>query len=298
MQTLTLQAPAKINLTLRILGRRDDGFHDLETVFQAVGLHDTVQVTPAADPGVHLEVEGAELGPASKNLVWRGAMAFLQWSGMQGFGARIRLVKRIPVGAGLGGGSSDAAAALKGLSAVFGHPLAPERLLPLAAALGSDVPFFMGRAGRALGRGRGERLTPLPPLPDAWVVVGMPSVPLSTAEMYERLATARDMAGGVVPEPTLDEGVPADWEAMARVSVNDFEPIALEAADGVAQGLAALGAGAPILARLSGSGAAVFAVHADQGAAEAAAAVAREAAPEVTFDVVPTLSAIPGPGAP
>lgn len=297
MHTLTLRAPAKINLSLRVLAPRDDGFHDLETLFQAVGLHDTLEIAPAATPGIELVVEGAELGPPHRNLVWKGATAFLQWSGMEGFGARIRLVKRIPAGAGLGGGSSDAAAALKGMSVLFGHPLGPERLLQLAAALGSDVPFFMGDTGLALGRGRGEILTPMAPLPEAWVVLAMPAVELATGEMFGDLAAAREGAGAAAPGPVLSAAGPSGWAEVASVAVNDFQGLARERSPQVAAALDALaGSGSPLLALLSGSGAAAFALHGDRGGAEAAAAEASSIAPDVAFDVVPTLAELPPAG--
>jgi 4-diphosphocytidyl-2-C-methyl-D-erythritol kinase len=296
VRTLTLQAPAKINLTLRVLARRDDGFHGLETLFQAVDLQDTLEVSASPEPGVHLSVEGAELGPPPENLAWRAATAYLQWAGMQGFGVTIRLVKRIPAGAGLGGGSSDAAATLRALGALFGDPLPPERLIQLAAALGSDVPFFMGDAGLALGLGRGEILTPLAPLPEAWVVLGLPPVELSTARMYGGLAAAREAAGGGTPLPVMEGRVPSGWEEIAAVAVNDFEPLAREAEPLVARTLDALRVGDPALRLLSGSGAAVFAVHTRSAAAEAARDAAATAVPETTFLVVPTLRALPGAG--
>jgi 4-diphosphocytidyl-2-C-methyl-D-erythritol kinase len=294
VRTLTLDAPAKINLTLRILGRRDDGFHDLETLFQAVGLCDTLEITPAPEPGVALEVEGADLGPLPRNLVWRAATAFLQWSGMQGFGVRIRLMKRIPAGAGLGGGSSDAGATLKGLNALFGHPLTGERLRQLASALGSDVPFFVGGAGLAAGRGRGEVLTPLPALPPAWVVLGLPPVELATGAMYGGLAAAREAAGSP-PPPLLPVPLPTSWDEVAACAENDFQPLAREEAPEVERALAALGEGDPSFRLLSGSGSAVFALHMERTGAEAARTAAAHAAPETEFHVVPTLSDLPGP---
>lgn len=294
MRTLTIPAPAKINLTLRILERRDDGFHELETLFQAVGLYDTLEVSPASRPGVELHVEGADLGPNSQNLVWRAATAFLQWSGMQGFGVTVRLAKGIPAGAGLGGGSSDAAATLKALGALFGHPLPAERVLELAGALGSDVPFFMGDEGLASGTGRGEKLTPLPALPEAWVVLGLPPVELATGRMYGELAAAREAAGGGVPTPVLGGDAALDWDRVGEVAVNDFEALAREASPLVGRTLDALRVGDPVLTLLSGSGAAVFAVHRDAAAAEAAMESAAEAVPEATFRVVPTLDRLPG----
>ncbi len=140
-------APAKVNLWLRVLRRRPDGFHELDTLFQAVDLCDEVEVSRRPGNGVRLTVEGAELGPARENLAHRAALAFLDAAGRSAGSDRveIRLRKRIPAGAGLGGGSSDAAAVLRCVSALWGDPLSPAVLAELGASLGSDVAFFLGR---------------------------------------------------------------------------------------------------------------------------------------------------------
>lgn len=249
-------APAKVNLLLRVLERRPDGFHDLETLFQAVDLCDEVEVTTGGG-GVRLRVEGPDLGPVRENLAYRAAVGFLERAGLAGEGVAIHLRKRIPAGAGLGGGSSDAAAVLRCLDALWpGRATAPV-LSGLALDLGSDVPFFLGPAGLALGRGRGERLTPLPPLPTGHLVLVLPPVHVATAWAYGALAGFRRRERAVPRRVPLGEGT-WRWDDVAGHAENDFEEVVPGAHPRVAASLEALrDAGArPVL--LSGSGAACF----------------------------------------
>jgi 4-diphosphocytidyl-2-C-methyl-D-erythritol kinase len=176
--TLALPARAKLNLTLRVLGRRPDGSHDLMTVLQAISLHDLLiaRVADSSSPS-SLRVEGAPI-PVEGNLVLR-AVAALERAAGRALPTSFRLVKRIPAGAGLGGGSSDAAAALRVTSAL--HRLQVP-LGPVASELGADVPFFL-RGGAAGAFGRGERLAPAPHLP-AWWAVAWPRFTLSTGAVY------------------------------------------------------------------------------------------------------------------
>jgi 4-diphosphocytidyl-2-C-methyl-D-erythritol kinase len=297
---VTVRAPAKVNLTLRILERRPSGFHDLETLFQAVALHDDLVVRRRPEQGVALRVRGADVGPPADNLVTRAATAFLEAAGGNGSvdleGVEIELVKRIPAGAGLGGGSSDAGATLRALAALFPGLVPTARLRSLAADLGSDVPFFTGTAGLALGRGRGERLTPLAPLPPAPVLLALPPVHVATGGAYAALARFRAEAGGETPKPHFaDDGtdVPRSWAEVAARAVNDFEPVIAPAHPEVARAGAALRATGPLFSLLSGSGAALFAVYADDAAAEAARIAAEAACPGVAFLVTRTLERLP-----
>src|SRR5690606_6718842 len=180
--TIHWEAPAKVNLRLVVLAREASGFHQLETIFCAIDLADTI-TAQRAEPGIELEVVGARLGEPQENLVWRAASAFFRTSGIAG-GARLRLDKRIPVGAGLGGGSSDAASTLHALNALYGRPLGPRSILELAAELGSDVPFFAAGRPFALAWGRGGRLLPFPALPPAPTVVGVPDFSIATVYAY------------------------------------------------------------------------------------------------------------------
>lgn len=291
---LRVRAPAKVNLTLRILERLPSGFHTLETLFQAIDLCDTLEVEVRREPGVTLEVVGADVGPADDNLVVRAARAWLAETGVE-WGLAVRLTKVIPAGAGLGGGSSDAGAMLRALDHWMPEAVAPERRLAIGAELGSDVPFFTGKGGLVLGRGRGERMTPLPPLPTAWLVVGMPPVHVATGPAYGRLAHGRAESGRAVPPPLFDGegGVPRSWPEVASVALNDFEPVVAGAHPAIAAALAAIRAQHPAFALLSGSGAAVFGLFTDAAAAERAVGEARSACPESRFELARTLDRLP-----
>jgi 4-diphosphocytidyl-2-C-methyl-D-erythritol kinase len=192
----SLRAPAKLNLFLDVLGRRTDGFHDLETLMVPIRLADQVSLTPtqsAAEPGeilldVHAcwPLRAASQMPAvptgSDNLIVKSLKLFQERSGSQ-FGARVELIKRIPMAAGLGGGSSDAAGALRLANRAWNVHWDEAQLIELAAELGSDIPFFLSQ-GAAVCRGRGERVERLPPLPHRFFVIVKPAVALSAGEVY------------------------------------------------------------------------------------------------------------------
>ncbi|MDH3207399.1 MAG: 4-(cytidine 5'-diphospho)-2-C-methyl-D-erythritol kinase, partial [Gemmatimonadota bacterium] len=187
-QRATVLAPAKINLALRVGRERPDGYHDIDTLFQAIDLSDDVEVELCGDD-VTLEVEGADLGPIEQNLAFRAASRFLE-EVAPGRGAAVRLLKKIPHGAGLGGGSSDAAAVLRCLTQLTGG-LPAARLRGIGAELGSDVPFFLGDSPLARGRGRGEVLESLPALPVADLVLVSPPVHVATSVAYSALSASR-----------------------------------------------------------------------------------------------------------
>ncbi|MHB1192526.1 MAG: 4-(cytidine 5'-diphospho)-2-C-methyl-D-erythritol kinase [Longimicrobiales bacterium] len=287
-------APAKVNLWLRVLRRRPDGFHELDTLFQAVDLCDEVEVSRRPGTGVGLTVEGADLGPARENLAHRAALAFLDAAGRSAGSDRveIRLRKRIPAGAGLGGGSSDAAAVLRCVSALWGDPLPPAVLAEVGASLGSDVAFFLGRRPLARGRGRGELLEALQPLPQGHLVLVLPPVHVATGPAYGALARHRALHGadGGGPPPA---GVPT-WRDLAEAAVNDFELVVPGAHPPVAASLAALRAAGARPALLSGSGGACFGAFPDEDRARAAAA---EIGGRLGWDavLVRTLAAFPVP---
>lgn len=186
LRVIRLAAPAKLNLYLEILGRRDDGFHALETVFQTVDLHDTVAVGLEPGSGIALACSDRTLPTDSGNLAWRAAQAFLERRRLNGKVA-IQLEKRVPSGAGLGGGSSDAAAVLRALNRLAPDPLPAPELHAIAATLGSDVPFFLV-GGTAHALGRGEELTALPDLPRLAVTVMKPARDLPTPAVYKALS--------------------------------------------------------------------------------------------------------------
>ncbi len=298
-----LEAPAKVNLLLRVLVREEGGHHQLETLFQALELADSLEVRPDPEAGIHLRIRGPAadgLVPDGTNLASRAARLFLEALPRRGWsapGVRIELEKRIPHGAGLGGGSSDAAAVLRGMNALARSPLSLEDLLRLGGALGADVPFFVTGAPRALAWGRGDRLLPLPALAPRPVVVALPPVRVPTPEAYARLAGARrsagvDYAGAGTP------GDLADWDGVARAAANDFGP-PIEALHPACRLIreALEGAGATI-ALLSGSGSAVFGLFADAAGAEAGRAAATGAAPGVEAFLTRTRSGPASPPAP
>ena len=263
---LTLRASAKINVDLRIGARRSDGYHDLQTVLQTLDLHDTVTIESRRGPFA-LDGDAASMPLDESNLVWRAASALWRAAGKPGDprGVRIRVTKRIPSRAGLGGGSSDAAAALVGLSRVWRLPVTLTTLMPVAASLGSDVPFFLV-GGTALGLGRGERLYPLANRPRRHVVVALPGFGVSTPNAYRWLAEDRLAQP---PDPARS--------TIAQEGVNDLEgPVERRHPEIGAIRLRLAAAGAE-LSRMSGSGSAVFGLFSsEQVARRAAAGLERE----------------------
>jgi 4-diphosphocytidyl-2-C-methyl-D-erythritol kinase len=178
---LTTKAPAKLNIRLKITGRRPDGYHELVSIMVPVTLFDEIRISPAAE-GIHLETVGIPVPGDETNLVFRAAEAFLSRLGIRR-GLSIRLSKRIPVAAGLGGGSSDAAATLTSLNRIFSHPLSHHELAGMAVRLGADVPFFLN-ARPCLAKSIGDILEPLNRWPPWWYVLVAPPFPVSTAWVY------------------------------------------------------------------------------------------------------------------
>lgn len=183
-----VRAHAKINLTLDVLSRRADGYHEVETIMQSIALHDLLEFSPAPEE-IIIMVEGEGVPPGEDNLVYRAAELLRRYTGT-GKGALIRLVKAIPVAAGLGGGSSDAATALKVLNHLWDLKLGFTELSLLAQKLGADVPFFLA-GGTALARGIGELIEPLPPAPVMGLVLVKPPFAVSTAAVYRNFCPGR-----------------------------------------------------------------------------------------------------------
>ncbi|HUH12837.1 MAG TPA: 4-(cytidine 5'-diphospho)-2-C-methyl-D-erythritol kinase [Longimicrobiales bacterium] len=267
---LTLQAPAKVNLSLRVLAREESGFHQLETLFLAIDLADELRLERAGT-GVELHVEGDAPADPRHNLAGRAALRFLEAAGI-GEGVRISLRKRIPAGAGLGGGSSDAGAVLRGLAQLFDHPLAAGELIAIAAELGSDVPFFAAGVPFALGWGRGERLVALPAPPAAPLLVALPAFPSPTPAAYAALAEARAASPRAPAGRILTVDQLSRWDTLAALACNDFEQALLPRHPALADILTGLRSTGARLALLAGSGSAAFAVYPDEGARAAALA--------------------------
>lgn len=249
------QAPAKLNLFLHVTGRRPDGFHDLQTVFQLVALYDTLDIEATTDGRIRREPAPSDplLAGLSgdEDLTVRAARLLQQHSGTR-LGARIHVQKRIPAGGGMGGGSSDAACVLTALNTQWGLHWPTERLAALGLMLGSDVPVFVhGR--NAFASGRGEELTPLA-LPTRWFLIVHPGVAIATRELFAAAELTRDT-------PALaHRGLPVDGGR------NDFEPVVRARYPQVAAVLDRL---APWGARLTGTGACVFAGFESHAAAAA-----------------------------
>jgi len=270
--SVRLPAFAKINLCLHVMGRRPDGYHELRTIFQAVSLKDTLELSLTSQPGIALETTDPALPTGPENLVYRAIDAVGCETGFRG-GVHARLEKRIPVARGLGGGSSDAAAALIGMLRLTKKTLPLERMMEIAAGLGADVPFFLF-GGRAVAVNRGDEIYPLPDLPKRTILIVSPSgIGVSTKDAY----------GWVSEELTKRAITPKIWgfcalcwsRQGAGVS-NDFEgpvfsrhPRLREIRDGLLQGGAADAA-------LAGSGSAVFGVFRNPAQARRTARAFRE----------------------
>jgi 4-diphosphocytidyl-2-C-methyl-D-erythritol kinase len=262
-RALTAEAFAKVNRSLRVLGKRPDGFHELDTVFQTVDLTDEIHFFEGEEGSreVSLTIEGADLPVEGSNLVLRAA-ASLRERFAPSRGARIHLSKKIPVGGGMGGGSSNAASALRGLAALWRLPATEADLHALAVSLGSDVPFFF-LGGRARGLGRGEILTPLPDGPEEWLVLAFPPFSLSTAAVY-----------GVFSAPALTDSAAQTNLRGSDIGGgpdrNDLEPAAESLRGELRRLRLALADHGATSARLSGSGSTVFGVFGDAESARRA----------------------------
>ena len=222
MKSVRIPAYAKVNLRLDVLGRRADGYHELRTIFQAISLHDTLRLETRKEPGIDLRITGnSQLAgePGQDNLAYRAIHELAREIGFER-GIRAVLTKRIPVGRGMGGGSSDAAAALAGLLRLSGKSVAMERLLEIASGLGADVPFFL-QGGRALGIGRGNEIYPLPDVRRCEVLVVSPhDIAVPTKDAYRWLSEELTNAGG----PTkLLQFCALCWSPQGGALSNDFE---------------------------------------------------------------------------
>ncbi|HEX8672540.1 MAG TPA: 4-(cytidine 5'-diphospho)-2-C-methyl-D-erythritol kinase [Longimicrobium sp.] len=265
---VSIEAPAKVNLRLAILAREASGFHSLESLFCAISLADLLTVR-RGDPGIALTVEGSvETGPPERNLAVCAAQRFYDALG-ESPAVAIHLVKRIRSAAGLGGGSSDAAATLRALNALHGDPFDRAALLRMAIELGSDVPFFVCGSPLALGWGRGERLLALPALPQRPVLVAHPGVAMPTPEAFAAIAERR----GPTPPPrafALDATDLGDWGAVERLAMNDFGEVVAERIPVLHDAFAAMRDAGARISLLAGSGGSVFGVFAADDARDAA----------------------------
>ncbi len=264
---MRFESHAKINLYLRVLGRRPDGFHDLETLFAAISVCDIMEFEPIPR-GIELRCDDPGVPTDSRNLAWRAAEALAKRAGISR-GVRITLRKDVPPGSGLGGGSGNAATTLAALNEFWQAGLSREALWELASGIGSDVPFFL-EGGLCVATGRGEILTPLAQVPELWLVLVRPPVSVPTPWAYSALdALAEPPKSGQLSDLTtaLDEGP----EVIATRLANDFEAAVFPAYPPIAQAKSDLLSAGALGALMSGSGSAVFGIARDEADAEAMA---------------------------
>jgi 4-diphosphocytidyl-2-C-methyl-D-erythritol kinase len=256
-------APAKVNLVLRVLGKRPNGYHEIESVLVPITLGDLVEVS-LGGRGITVSCNHPDLPKGDGNLVHRAARIFVEEAGLRR-GVRIGLGKVIPLASGLGGGSSDAASVLLALNELSGHPLNARRLAAVALRLGADVPFFLAPRP-ALARGVGEILTQLPPLPETWFVLVNPGFPITSAWAYERLTWPLTYTS---PQPKVPP-FSRTWSDLGASLYNDLEAVTLPqfpVLHRLKERLTGLGA---MGALVSGSGPTVFGVFREMSSARRA----------------------------
>jgi len=271
-----VRALAKINLDLRVLARRPDGYHELRTIFQTVSLADTIEISFAAGRGTSIELDDSANIP--NNLVERAARLAMEAMGARG-NVRMRLEKQIPMGAGLGGGSSDAAAVLLALPVLAGHALHTARLLELAEQLGSDVSFFL-LGGCAVGIGRGNELFPLPDRPSVPGLLVTPGIHVSTPEAYGLLSPR--LTSESAQNKMVYFQLQAWNQAFETVGINDFEGAVFERHKSLAVLKKRLIRAGAFVAMMTGSGSALFGLFGTRDEVSHAIALLRE---EKTFRI-------------
>jgi 4-diphosphocytidyl-2-C-methyl-D-erythritol kinase len=274
-------APAKVNLFLEVWAKRPDGYHEIATLMVTVGLYDTLTIKEDASADVRLQCDHPELSTGPENLVNRAAALLRQRTGTVR-GATLRLVKRIPLAAGLAGGSTDAAATLAGLNALWQLGLTPAELASLGAELGSDIPFFFAN-GAAWATGRGEQIEPLAVGGPLWFVLVAPPVGLATAAVYRGVTVPETPLTGAEIRQAVASG---DVLEVGRRLHNRLQPAAERLCPTVAQWQARLENFQPAGCRMSGSGTSLFALCRDSGAARRLARALRSGWEEETIPSV------------
>lgn len=264
---VTIFAPAKINLLLAVLGLRPDGYHELATIMHQVSLADIVHLQLAAGQGINLHTTNPLLADDESNLAYQAAARYLEHIGSRQ-GVSILIEKMIPLGAGLAGGSTDAAAVLRGLNQLHGQAMPESKLFELAASLGSDVPFCL-QGGTALARGRGEILIPVQPAGSPHLLLIKPAVSVSTAPVYREWDRRGSMSNPNIAEMT-ELLVKGDWERLALRLHNDLEMVTMTMVPPVTEIKQRLLQRGAIGSLMSGSGPTVFGIFSEVTAAEKA----------------------------
>jgi 4-diphosphocytidyl-2-C-methyl-D-erythritol kinase len=265
---LTIPAFAKINWSLRVLGKRDDGYHEIDTVLQTVSLHDTITFERTNDDGIRLWCDDRSIPADESNLVWRALVALRERYSLSG-GLKIRLEKRIPSEAGLGGGSSDAAITLLALAHFRQIQTPADSLVKITESLGSDVPFFF-HGGTARATGRGNVIEPLEDSPQKHLLVIKPNASISTAKAYRTLNRAALTSSDSKPILFRSQASNVSASIDPDVLQNDFEPVVLKQEVEIQRAKNALLNSGARAAMLSGSGSAVFGIFENQDAQERA----------------------------
>lgn len=263
-RTIIIKAPAKLNLGLNVTGRRPDGYHDLVSVMVPISLFDTIRVELSQGDGIVLHCEGLEVPRQGGNLAYQAALLFRSRTGLQGK-VGLRLKKRIPVAAGMGGGSSDAAAVLLGLNALAGSTMGKNELSQLASEIGADVPFFLVGCP-ALAKGIGDLLEPLRPWVRRWYVVVNPPVSISTAWVFREFRIELTAKGNHYNIHGLKSGTPSGYRSLK----NDLETVTVShfpVIDAIKKQLITSGAEAALM---TGSGPTVFGIFSHRRPAEGA----------------------------
>ena len=270
---MRLQAFAKINLGLDVLGKREDGYHEVRMIMQTIRMYDQLDMRKSVEPGIHLTTNKKYIPVDENNLVWRAAKLMMDTCGIIE-GVSIHLHKVIPVAAGMAGGSSDAAATLVGMNRLFHCGLSKEKLMELGVQIGADVPYCVLR-GTALAEGIGEKLTVLPPMPDCWILIGKPGISVSTKYVYTTLDLNTDTVHPDIDgmKKALEDGnLYGITERMGNV-LQDVTIPAYPEVERIKEQMKTLGA---VNAMMSGSGPTVFGLYETKEKARKAAAKIRE----------------------
>ena len=260
---LKIEGKAKINLTLDILGKRPDGYHEVSMIMQSIALHDTLSLEKMRE-GIGLKINVPWMKADESNLVWKAAALVQERCGLKG-GVNIRLTKRIPVAAGLAGGSADAAAVLRGMDRLYGLGFSDEELCALGAELGSDIPFCM-MGGTMLSTGRGEVLRRLKGMPTAWVVLAKPRVSVSTAwayQNYDEQGAERHPDNALVEQKIIAQ----DLKEMAPLLCNVLESVTIKKYEVIERYKQLMLEKGALMSMMSGSGPTVFGLTAKKSEA-------------------------------
>lgn len=270
---MRLQAFAKINLGLDVLGKREDGYHEVRMIMQTIRMYDQLDMRKSVEPGIHLTTNKKYIPVDENNLVWRAAKLMMDTCGIME-GISIHLHKVIPVAAGMAGGSSDAAATLVGMNRLFHCGLSKEKLMELGVQIGADVPYCVLR-GTALAEGIGEKLTVLPPMPDCWILIGKPGISVSTKYVYATLDLNTDTVHPDIDgmKKALEDGnLYGITERMGNV-LQDVTIPAYPEVERIKEQMKTLGA---VNAMMSGSGPTVFGIFDNEEKAQKACQKLRE----------------------